>query len=198
MLESLDWKLVAVVLGFLSNLAFLPYIRDVLAGRTQPHAYTWLIWILTQGTAVAGILHGGGGWGALGLAFGLVLVTIVFLLSFRYGTKNVTRGDALVLAAALVAIGIWWQLDQPVLAVLMVSAIDALGYIPTFRKAYEEPWSETASSWGVFAAGNAVSLFGLASYNLLTMSYLATILIANVLLTAFLLVRRQSVPPPAA
>ncbi len=197
MLESIDWKLVAIVLGFLSNIAFFPYILDTLKGRTQPHAYTWLIWILTQGTAVAGILHGGGGWGALGLAFGLILVGVVFLLSFKYGTKNITKGDMMVLAAALLAIVAWWQLDQPLLAVVMVSAIDALGYIPTFRKSYSEPWSETVSSWGVFAAGNAVSLFGLASYNLLTMSYLATILVANALLTAFLLVRRRSVLKPS-
>lgn len=55
---------VATVLGIV---AFLPYLRDMLARKTRPHTYTWLIWILTQGIAVAGILRGGGAWGSLNL-----------------------------------------------------------------------------------------------------------------------------------
>lgn len=195
-MESIDWKLVAAVLALASNLAFLPYIRDILAKRTQPHLYTWLIWCITQGTAVAGLWYGGGGIGGWALTFGLLLVTAVFFLCFPYGTKNVTRSDTIVLVGALAAVLVWWQLHEPVLAVLMVSAIDALGYIPTFRKSYTEPWSETILTWAIFAVGNALSILALASYNLLTVPYTATILTANVILVAFLLIRRQAVPKP--
>lgn len=191
-----DPKIIAALIGLLSIGAFIPYIWDTVKGRTEPHVYTWIIWLITQGTAVAGILHGGGGFGAAGLTVGLALVAFTLLLSFKYGTRNITRSDTVILIAALAAVLVWWQLDQPVLAVLMVCVIDALGYIPTYRKSFEEPWSETASSWGIFAIGNVASILGLEAYNLLTVPYLATIGIANVALTTLLLIRRRTVPKP--
>lgn len=197
MIETIDWKFVAAMLGLLSNIAFLPYLIDIFKRRTEPHVYTWLIWLITQGTATVGVYYGGGGWGAAGLTLGTVLVAVVFLLSFRYGTKNITKSDTLVLIAALAAVLVWWQLNQPVLAVLMVSAIDALGYIPTYRKSWSEPWSETASSWGIFAAGNFISLFGLAALNLLTVTYLATIMVANTILLTLILIRRRKISKPS-
>lgn len=196
MFESIDWKLVAALLGLASNVAFVPYLRDIFKRRTEPHAYTWLIWCITQGTATAGLWYGGGGWGGLGLMLGTVLVFLVFLLSFKYGTKNITRSDTLVLVAAIAAVLVWWQLHQPLLAVLMVSAIDALGYIPTLRKSFSEPWSETMSSWIIFSVGNFVSLFGLGAYNLLTVTYLMTIMSANIILIILLVLRRRVIPKP--
>ncbi len=194
--EGIDWKLVFVALTLLSNLAFLPYLRDIFRKRTQPHVYTWLIWVITQGTATAAMWYGGGGLAALGLTLGVLFVAFVFLLSFKYGTKNITRGDTITLIAAFAGILVWWGLGEPVISVLMMSAIDALGYIPTFRKSYEEPWSETIASWGIFAVGNIFAFAALDAVNFLTVPYIATIGTANALLTIFLLVRRRNVPKP--
>ena len=195
--EGIDLKLVAAIIGILGNVAFIPYIVDTLKRRTEPHAYTWLIWFITQGTATVGVIHGKGGLGVLGLAFGTILVGVVFLLSLKYGTKNIRKSDAVVLATAFVAIFVWWHLHQPVLAVVMVSIIDALGYIPTYRKSFQEPWSETTSSWGIFAIGNAFSLMALDNFNALTVTYIASMMFSNSLLVALLLIRRRKVSKPA-
>ena len=125
------WVILAVVIG---NGAFLPYLWDVLRKRTRPHPYTWLIWCLTQGTAVAGIWYGGGGLGALALTIGVFFVAIVFLFSLRYGTRNIMRSDTVMLIAAIAAIFVWWQLDNPLLAIIMASTIDVIGFVPTWRK----------------------------------------------------------------
>jgi len=85
--------LFAVIATVLGILAFLPYFRDMFKLRTKPHTYTWLIWTLTQGTAVVAIWVGGGGWGALSLTVGLLLVFGVFLFSFKYRTKNITKSE---------------------------------------------------------------------------------------------------------
>ena len=54
-------SLAAMVLTFA---IFIPYIRSIRAGRTKPHAFSWVIWGL--GTSVVGFaqLAGGGGAGA--------------------------------------------------------------------------------------------------------------------------------------
>lgn len=40
---------------------FFPYFLDIFRKRTKPHAYTWLIWSVTYGTALAGLWYGKGG-----------------------------------------------------------------------------------------------------------------------------------------
>ena len=78
---ALDIKIIFSIIGMLISFGvFLNYLRSVLKLRTKPHTYTWLIWFLTQATAVAGLWYGKGGWGALALTISTIFVFIVFLL----------------------------------------------------------------------------------------------------------------------
>lgn len=193
-----DPKMLAgIVAILLSTGAFFPYMRDMFLKKTRPHAYTWLIWCITQGTAVAGIWYGGGGIGAIALTAGVFFVFIIFLASLKFGTKNITKSDTLVLIAATLAVLVWWQLDNVLLAVLMATTIDMLGYIPSWRKSVKEPWAETTWSWTVFSIGNVFAILALAEYNLLTLSYLVAISVANMILVAICLYFRRTVPRPA-
>ena len=188
----MDYKFVISVIGaIVGNAAFYPYVRDIFRGTTKPHIYTWLIWVLTQGTAVAALLYGGGGIGGLTLIIGLALIIFVLLLSFKYGSKNITVFDTVVFVSALCAILVWSQLKNPVLAVIMVTVIDAIGYIPSIRKAYQEPWSETMWTWGVFAFSDILALFSLREYNILTVTYLSAIVVLNLVLFSTCLFRRR-------
>lgn len=194
---ELDIKSIfGIVAAVITLVAFFPYIRDLLQGRTQPHIYTWLIWAITQSTAVAGIWYGGGGWGAVNLTTSTVFVFVIFILSFKYGTRNITAFDTVTFIAALGAIFVWWGLKNPVLAVLLVTAIDIAGYLPTFRKSLEEPWSETVATWAAFVVGNILSIFALDAFNILTLTYIVTIIVANLIVVAICLTRRRSVPKP--
>jgi len=196
-LAGIEWKGVAAVAAVtIGLLSFIPYFRSIFRKETMPHAYTWLIWSITQGTAAAGVFAGGGGLIGIGLGVSAVLIFIIFLLSLRYGTPNITRSDGVVLAAAIAAVFVWWQLHEPVLAVLMVCVIDGLGYIPTFRKSFIEPWSENLTSWITFCVAYVFSLIALESYNLLTLPYIVMCLGINLCLIGMLLIRRSVVPKP--
>lgn len=172
--------------------AFLPYVFDIFKLKTKPHAFTWLIWALTQGTATYAIFYGGGGIGGLELLIGTILIALVFLFSLKYGTKDITKTDGLILFVCLLSILVWWQLKQPVLSVIMVSAIDVAGYIPTFRKSYKNPWSETVATWLLFVVSDFFAILALNKYNFLTVTYLATILITNASLFLLCISRRIS------
>lgn len=193
----MDIKIILTIIATLIGIvAFFPYLKDTFSLKTKPHAYTWLIWAITQGTAVFGIWYGGGGWGALNLTVGTIFVIIVFLFSLKFGTKNITRSDTAILVAALLAIVVWWQLKQPLISILMVSAIDVIGYVPSFRKSYQEPWSETLISWILFSVSNIFAILALKEYNLLTVTYLAAITSANIALFLLCFFRRRFVPKP--
>ena len=193
----MDIKIILTIIAtIIGVVAFFLYLKDTFSLKTKPHAYTWLIWAITQGTAVFGIWYGGGGWGALNLAVGTFFVIAVFFFSLKYGTKNITKSDTAILIAALSAIVVWWQLDKPLISVIMVSEIDVIGYVPSFRKSYQEPWSETLISWVLFSTSNIFAILALKEYNLLTVTYLAAITSANIALFLFCFFRRKFVPKP--
>ena len=193
-----DLKLISAMLASLIAVvgAFFPYLRDIFRKKTKPHAYTWLIWVITQGTATTALWYGRGGWALLTMIIGTFFVFLIFLLSLKYGTRNITKGDTVVLTLALLAIVIWWQLNNPVLAVIMVSAIDVAGYLPSFRKVFYEPWSETMMSWAVFSLANIFNILSLSAYNFFTLTYLISITAANLILLAIGLTRRKTVLKP--
>lgn len=179
-------SVVALVFGF------VPYLRDVFRGRTKPHAYTWLIWSITQGTAFIGMWRGGAGWAMLSMALGESINVIIFILSLRYGTRNITRSDTALFFASLFAILVWWQLHNPILAIILVMLIDLIGgYIPSMRKSYEEPWTETVSSWAVFTIANILTVAALTTLNFLTTAYVAMSIFANATLLLICLFRRR-------
>jgi hypothetical protein len=178
--------------------ASLFYIVDVLRGKTRPHLFTWIIWSIAVGTVAAGVWYGGGGFGVLGPIAGFLTTLCVAVLSLKYGTKNITIHDTIALCTALGAILVWWQLQQPLLAVLMVTVIDLLGYIPTFRKSFHEPWSENVFIWSLWIFSTACYIASLAAYNPLTLAYpLITGIIANVFLILMLATRRRTIPRPS-
>ena len=184
--------IVMVVIGY------IPHLRDIFAGSTRPHMYTWLIWAITQSTATLAAFYGGANWGVVALAGGTLLVIFVFFLSFKYGTRNITKSDTVILTLALGSILVWWQTNNPLLAVVMVSAIDGLGYLPTYRKSWSEPYTETLSFWFMMVLVTILSILSLAEINLLTATYLVTITVANMLVFLLCLVRRRYVPRPLA
>lgn len=191
-------KLIFAILAVLIVIVggYFPYLKNIFLKKTKPHAYAWLIWSITQGTALAALFYGNGGWGTIALLVGVIFTSLIFLFSLIYGTKNITKGDTIILIATLLAIVVWWQLHAPLLSVLMVSIIDFLGYIPTFRKTFAEPWTETPISWLVFSVANILTILALTEYNFMTLAYLITMTAANIILLAICLLRRRVIARP--
>jgi hypothetical protein len=143
-----------------------------------------------------GIWRGGVSYGTLGYVVGTALVFLTFLFSLKYGTKNIKRSDAGALLAALVAIFVWWGLENLLLAVLMVTIIDIVGYFPTARKSFEEPWSETISFWAIMAGVNILVLISIAEYNFLTVAYPVVLVVANSGVALICFFRRKQIQKP--
>ncbi len=186
----------AVTAVIVLMIGYGPYFKDIFRNATKPHAYTWLIWSITQSTATAAAFYGGATWGVLGLLAGTILVVCVFLLSLAYGTKDITRSDTGILLLALSAIGVWWLTQNPFLSVVMVTAIDGFGYIPTLRKSWLEPWSETLAFWLATAVASVLTILSLGEINWLTAPYLIVLATLNTLVFSVCVLRRKSVPKP--
>jgi hypothetical protein len=193
----MEYKVFFAFAAIAFNLAaFIPYVASIIRRKTQPHLYTWLIWTVTTGTAAFAILHGGGGIGSAGPLLSLFTTGFICILCIRYGTKNIKLPDLITLCAAFLAVIVWWQLKNPLLALLIATTIDLIGYIPTFRKSFEEPWSETLVAWSIYVGAGLSTLLALEQYTLLTVTFSLTTNIANCILITMLLLRRRAVQRP--
>ena len=183
--------------GIASSIAavfiFIPYIQDIFRNKTKPHAYSWLIWSILLTVGVAAAFKEGAGYGAWASTINAALCLSVFFLSLQYGTKNITRFDTICLLGALLAIALYLLLADPLLAVIVVALIDFVGFLPTMRKGYAEPWTETPSAFAIATLANSLSLFAIQNYTIVTVLYVATLVLTNAMMLAILLARRRQV-----
>lgn len=181
----------AIVITFM---AFVPYIRSILLGRTKPHLFSWLIWGITTLVVFFAQLDAEGGTGAwpIGVS-GVITVYIAFLSYVKRGDITITRLDRLFFSAALLSIPCWYFTSNPMWAVILLTTIDLLGFGPTIRKAYDRPYEESVLFIFLFFLRNTFALLALESYSLTTVLFPLSICIVCLVLTVLITYRRRVV-----
>lgn len=87
--------------------------------------------------------------------------------------------------------GLWAITDSPLTAVILITIIDALGFAPTFRKAYHKPQEETMITFVLSAVKFVIAIAALSNYSTVTVLYPASLVLMNGLFVAMLIVRRK-------
>lgn len=176
---------------FLTFTGYVPYIRDTITGKTRPHVYTWFLWVLVSCIACALQFSDGAGIGAGVTATAVVVCFFIACLGLRNGKRDIKASDTIFAIAALLAIPIWLFARQPVVSVILLSSIEMLAFIPTLRKSWNDPYSETLASYAINTLRFGLALFALAHYSIITTLYPATWLVGNGIFSVFLIIRRR-------
>lgn len=183
--------IIGIITVVLTFVAYFPYIRDTLQGKTTPHVYTWFIWGFVTAIAYGLQVSEGAGVGSwVTLAVAIACFT-VFILSMRIGKKDITVLDTIFFILSFVALFLWIVSKQPVLSILLVSLVDMLGFVPTIRKSWNKPYSETLFLYELNTLRHGLSLLALQQYNIVTWLYPASWTIANGLFSVMLIIRRK-------
>lgn len=180
----------AILAALLVLVGHAPYLRDLLRKKIAPHAYTWFVWSIVSGITLAGQLVSGAGWGALPTAVAEAFTILILLFSLRFGFKHVTRTDTVFLIIALLGLIPWALTKDPTLSVIIAVSIDLVAFIPTLRKAYQQPKTETPILYGTNVIRHVLSLLSLSSYNVATVLHSVAMLAANGAMTLILLTAR--------
>lgn len=179
----------AVILTFVG---YIPYIKDTLKRKTHPHIYTWFLWSLVTAIAFALQISAGAGFGSSVTLAAAIVCFLIFLLGLRVGDKDITRFDTVLLLFALIAIAVWVFAKQPVISVILVSSIDMLSFIPTIRKSWKKPHTETLSSYIINTIRFGLAIYALKRYTIVTYLYPLTWVLANGVFSIYIFVRRKS------
>jgi hypothetical protein len=168
----------------LTLLAVLPYVRDILQGRTKPNLTSWITWSLLTG--VATIAEGSAGQTATAIYTGAAcLETIaVVALGLRHGHVKYSSIDVICQVGALVGFLLWWLFDSPAAAVVAAVTIDFVGSLPTLRHAWGNPREETWITYALSAVGGLLAIFALTTYNWVSLPYVVYIVLINTTVAA--------------
>lgn len=171
------------ILGYisaaLSIIMVLPYIRDIFRKVTQPERASWFIWTVLGFIAFFSQFTKGA-TDSLWLTAGqTVAVLVIFALSIKYGVGGLTKRDVRALIVAGLGLVLWYITNEASYALLIVIAIDTVGTYLTMTKAYQDPESETMSTWLMSGTSGIFGALAVGSLNPILLAYPLYIVVAN-------------------
>lgn len=169
---SNEIKIVAsgIAIG-ISFVAYIPYVIAMFRGKNKPHIYSWISIFLI--TCVVGYLQlvGGAGIGALPTLLGVITYLVIIILALRFGTKDIVLLDIVCLGLSILGVVAYLVLRaRPEVALLIVTFAELIGFMPTWRKTRNAPFSESLSSYYFLVVKLLLILVALESYNFLTVA----------------------------
>ncbi|MEE9397140.1 MAG: hypothetical protein V3V31_09035 [Methylococcales bacterium] len=177
----------------LTLIAFFPYIRSILKGKTKPHVFSWIIWGSTTFVVFLAQLADKGGAGAwpIGVS-GVITLYVAFLAYINKSDSTITGTDWLFFVSAMTSFPLWYLTSDPLWAVVILTAIDVIGFGPTIRKAYICPFEEQLTFFVIMVVRNIVSMLALEHYSLTTVLFPAVTAMACLMFILMVMFRRHT------
>ncbi len=182
-----------IIAIIISLLGYFAYFRNIFKDKTKPHVFSWLIWGIVVGIEFFGQVAGSAGAGAWVTGISAFVCFAIAAISFNKGNIDITRIDKFSFAGAILAILLWIITKDPLFSVLLGILIDALGYIPTFRKSYKHPNQETVITWFMNGLKFVFALLALDKFTFLSSVYPIYLVVSNWILVIWILIRRIQV-----
>lgn len=164
--------LFGILAGVLSVFAYIPYIKDTLAGRTQPQRASWLIWSVLSTIALVSQIHEGAGPSLLFAGVQVSCTVLIFALSSWVGTNNKLRHtDHLIFMAAGLGLVLWYFTNSAAYALAVTISISLLGGAATVLKTYRDPGSETCVTWLISFVASGFALLAVGQLDPMLLAY---------------------------
>ena len=181
----------AIIAALLAVVGNVPYLRDIVKKRVQPHPYTWFVWSIVSCIIFFGQVAKGAGIGALPTAASEIFTVIIFLFSLQYGFKKIRTIDTVFLMVSLLGIIPWVLTKDPTWSVVIAVAIDLCAFIPTIRKTWASPGTETPLLFATNVFRHILMLFSLQAYNLATTLHSIAMITTNTLMASIILKKKR-------
>jgi hypothetical protein len=139
------------------------YIGDTLRGVTSPNRVTWSLWAVEGVLAfVVEVQQHVGVASLMTLAMGFVPF-IVVLATFRapHRAWKIGKFDIVCGSVSVLGLVFWCFINEPTVALIAFVAADQMAALPTLRKSWTAPTSETARTFFLGTVNCAITLMTL-------------------------------------
>lgn len=189
-----------VLLGALCSFAgSTKYVLETLRGRTRPNRVSFFLWALLPLIAFAAELGDGVGWTALMSLTVCVGPAVIFAVSFvdKNAYWQIGRFDYVCGALSLAALGGWAITRHGTIAIAFSILADFIAGIPTIKKAYTHPHTESASAFLGGWCNALIALLTITAWTFDNFGFPLYILTVNTIIIGFALFspRRRTTAP---
>lgn len=185
--------LIGLTGALLSITSHIPYIIDTLKSETQPHRVTWGMLFLLNLVFFANNLAAGAESSIWLIVASLLSTFTVFILSFKYGVGGGSKLDIVAIVVIFLGVALWLILDSPLASILTNLLVALAGAVPTIKKAYLHPETETKSKWLMGSVGGLLAAISVGELNLTLLLFPLSVFLFQGILY-ILLVRQRLFP----
>jgi len=174
--------LLSVVLSLTGSFT---YLRDTLRGTTKPNRISWFMWALAPiASSVVAVSAGADIWGTVRVFIGGFFPLVIFIISF-YNPQSywkLTVFDVVCGVLSFLALTVWLVVREAEAAIILLLLGDAFASIPTLRKAWHNPETETGSSYILYALASLLAFTAIPQWNIENAAFQIYLFSINVIL----------------
>ncbi|MES3004861.1 MAG: hypothetical protein V4690_01960 [Patescibacteria group bacterium] len=169
------------------------YVYDTLKGTTRPNRVSQGLWAVAPLIGVGAAISSGADWMTTVRTFMAGFVPFIILVA-SFANKNgywkTTMFDYFCGAFSLVALFFWLIIDLPVYAVLLAALADFFAAIPTIKKSWTNPESETGIAYIMSLCSVLVIIPTIKVFDIQNTAFQIYLLVVNVIII-FAIYRRK-------
>jgi len=176
----------AVLANFMGGIV---YLKDTLTGQAKPNRVTWLLWAIAPLIGFAAQIQAG-----VGLSSAMTFIVgfsplLIFIASFfnKQSRWNLTAFDLICGTLSILGLILWIMTNDPILAIIFSILADGLAALPTIKKSFYHPESESEYAFLGGTISGLVTILALTRYDLANLGFPLYIFLVNGIL--FLLIR---------
>jgi hypothetical protein len=178
---------------FTSLFAGYFYIKNTLLGKTKPNRISWFIWFVAPMIASFITFQNGGGISALPVFMAGFIPFLVLLASFKNKNAYWELGwlDYVCLFLSLISMVSWLFFKEGALATIFAILADAIAFIPTYVKSWNNPETETVTPYisGVFNA--SLSMLTVSTFSFITAGFAFYLFFGNLVEIVIVFIKRN-------
>src|SRR5271155_392658 len=189
-----DWRDALGLLSVaLAILAAVIYVAQTLRGEVRPHPLSWFLFGILTLTGYLVQRDEGARQGSWTLLAMTIICFLFVAVSVARGERSFSRTEWAFVGAGGAVFALYMFTRDANAAAAMTTAIDALGYGPTFTRGWSYPRKDSITSFAINAAKFVPSLMTMDPISFATSFYPATLLVLNTAVAIMLLMRSRAV-----
>ena len=169
------------------------YIRDTIRGTTRPNRLSYGLWAVAPLIGVGAAISSGADILTTVRTFMAgFMPLLIFIASFanKTGYWKTTKFDYFCGLFSIVALVVWLVVDLPVYAVLLAAIADFFAAIPTIKKSWTNPESETGIAYVTSLLSVLIILPTIKVFDIQSTAFQIYLLTVNIILI-FAIYRRR-------
>ena len=155
----MDTFLYALILLF-GTASYVVGVRQMIKNQYSPSTFSRIIWVLLSINSFAGVVLSNGSQSSILLGGIFLLGNIaICIVSFWKGIRKIGKIEYFCLVLLLISSVIWIFFNQPLLNLVISLFAHFIGGIPTYKKVWLNPKSESFGFWSLFFVASLLSVF---------------------------------------